>query len=35
MILDQRIHYLLELVSADNYFEKIVKFRYEVDELFL
>jgi len=34
MLLDQGIPYLLELVSDDNYFEKIVKFRYEIDEFF-
>jgi hypothetical protein len=28
MLLDQGIPYLLELVSDDNYFEKIVKFRF-------
>jgi hypothetical protein len=34
MLLDQEIFYLLELVSEDNYFEKIVKYRYEFDEFF-
>ena len=34
MLLYQEIPYLLKLVGDNNYFEKIVKFRYEFDEFF-